>query len=95
MERTAEIQQLQIQEQTMIDDVFQEGRLKEASRSHEWHEGEQVMNVKDPGPRFDHWNPEEVGGDPAKQDHGVGGQGQVIVVGRSPVQNLPGSHEVR
>ena len=53
---TAEIQQLQIQEQNVIDDVFQEGRLKEASRCHERQEGEQVMNVKDPGPKFDPWN---------------------------------------
>ena len=77
---TAEIQQSQIQEQTVIDDVFQEGKLKEASRGHEWLEGEQVMSVKDPGPRFDHWNPWEGGSDLARQGHGVSGHGQVIGV---------------
>ena len=35
----------------MIDDVSLEGRLKEASRDHEWHEGDQVMKVKGPGSR--------------------------------------------
>ena len=40
----------------LIDDVFQEGR-PEACRDHEWHEGQQVMNVEDSGPRFAHWNP--------------------------------------
>ena len=39
----------------LIDDVFQEGR-PEACRDHEWHEGQQVMNVEDSGPRFAHWN---------------------------------------
>ena len=45
----------------MIDDVFQEGKLKEASRGHEWLEGEQVMSVKDPGPRFDQNSSGEAG----------------------------------
>ena len=58
-----------------IDHVFQEGRLKEASQGHEWHEGERVMKVKGPGNRVGRWNPGEVGGDLGRQGQGVGGQG--------------------